>query len=88
MTPTEVLETWPESWEKALRVCFPGRWRKLVGRVGAGPRALLASPDDLQQAVETCAVSLLSGRNVNAEQLAVVGRRLLTFAIEPLERKA
>ena len=88
LTPTEEWEGWPLWWEKALQACFPHRWRELAGGVGAGLRALLASQGDLQQAFETCANSLLSGRRVNAEQLGVVGQRLLAFVVEPLEQKA
>lgn len=86
--PVEVLETWPEIWEKALKEYFPKRWRELASRTGAGLRALLASPEDLQQAVESCAISLLSGRNIDAEQLITIGQRLLVFAIDQLEIRA
>lgn len=88
LTPTEAFEAWPVPWEKALRSCFPRRWRKLAGGAGAGLRALLGSPNDLQQSVYTCASSLLYRGNYNARRLGVVGQRLLTFAIEPLERRA
>jgi len=86
LTPTKMQEAWPEIWEKALRTCFPHRWRELAGRAGAGLRALLASPGDLQQATDECAMSLLAGRNVDAEQLNAIGQRLLVFAVEPLEQ--
>jgi hypothetical protein len=88
LTPLKTQETWAGVWEKALQACFPHRWRELAGGAGVGLRALLASPGDLQQAVETCANSLLSGKNVDAEQLGVIGGRLLVFAVEPLEQKA
>ena len=76
-----------EGMKVFLQACFPHRWRELAGGAGAGLRALLDSRGDLQQAFETCANSLLSGRNVNAEQLGVVGQRLLAFVIEPLEKE-
>jgi hypothetical protein len=88
LTPLKTQEAWIGVWEKALQSCFPHRWRELAGRAGAGLRALLASPGDLQQAAETCGNSLLAGKNVDAEQLGAIGRRLLVLAIEPLEQRA
>lgn len=87
LTPLKTQEAWTGVWEKALQSCFPHRWRELAGQAGAGLRALLASPGDLQQAAETCANSLLAGKNVDAEQLDAIGQRLLVLAIEPLEHK-
>jgi hypothetical protein len=87
LSPDEAWEAWPQLWGRAVEHCFPHRWRKLAIVAGAGLRALLASPADLQQAVETCANGLLSGRNVTAEQLNDTGQRLLTFAIVPLEER-
>jgi hypothetical protein len=84
----EAWEAWPQLWEKALEHCFPHRWQKLAAVAGAGLRELLASPADLQQAVETCANGLLSGRNVTTEQLNDTGQRLLTFAVVPLEERS
>ncbi len=88
LTQLKTLETWSGVWEKALHTCFPHRWRELAGRTGAGLRELLASPGDLQQAAETCANSLLAGKNVDSEQLDAIGQRLLALAIVPLEQKA
>ena len=90
LTPSEKQEEWPGSWERALRSCFPDRWREVARGTGAGLRALLASPDDLQQAFDTSRNSLLADSRevMNARQLGVVGQRLLAFAIEPLEKMA
>jgi len=90
LTPSEKQEEWPGSWERALRSCLPDRWREVARGTGAGLRALLASPDDLQQAFDTSRNSLLAGNPdvISAEQLGAVGQRLLAFAIEPLEKMA
>jgi hypothetical protein len=90
LTPSEKQEEWPGPWERALRFCFPDRWREVARGTGAGLRALLASPDDLQQAFDTSRNSLLAGNPdvISAERLGVVGQRLLAFAIEPLEKMA
>ncbi len=85
LSPEDAIEQWPERWAKALDHCFPHRWRELAASAGAGLRRLLASDEDLQEATELCAISLLSGRNLAAGQLKLTGQRLLTFAIEPLE---
>jgi hypothetical protein len=49
-------------------------------------RKLLASGEDMQEATFLCANGLLSRRNATAAQLDDMGRRLVTFAIEPLEK--
>jgi hypothetical protein len=87
LSPEDAWEAWPDAWAAAIQHCFPRRWRELALRSGAGIRALLASPEDLQQAAETCATSLLSGRNVTAEQIGNTGQRLIRFALEELERR-
>jgi hypothetical protein len=88
LSSPEAMEQWPGAWAEALRSCFPGRWRELSSTAGAGMRRLIASDEDLQEAAEMLAVGLLSRRPPTAAQLEVVGERLITFAIEPLERSA
>src|SRR5262249_50121446 len=77
---------WPARWSPALQHCFPHRWRELAATSGTGLRKLLASGEDLQEATFLCANGLLAQRNASADQLRDIGLRLLTFAIEPLER--
>ena len=77
---------WPQRWLVALQQCFPHRWRELAASAGDGFRKLLASGEDLQEATYFCANGLLSRRNVTADRLNDIGRRLLAFAIEPLEQ--
>jgi hypothetical protein len=79
-------ERWPEAWDKALQDCFPHRWRELASTAGDGLRKLLASGEDLQEATFHCANGLLSRRRRTADELLATGRRLLTFAVEPLEQ--
>jgi hypothetical protein len=80
-----IEEEWPERWLTALQQRFPDRWRALAVSSGDGLRKLLTSGEDLQEATFICANGLLSGRRMTAAQLSDIGRRLLTFAIEPLE---
>jgi hypothetical protein len=87
LTPDETIEDmWPNSWSAALQHCFPNRWRELATTAGEGLRKLLSSNEDLQEATFLCANSLLSRRNVTGGQLHDIGLRLLTFAVEPLEK--
>ena len=87
LTRDDVIEhQWPQRWSAALQHCFPHRWRDLTATAGDGFRKLLASGEDLQEATYFCANGLLSRRNATAEQLLDIGRRLLAFAIEPLEQ--
>ena len=85
LSPSDEIEKWHERWARALRDRFPHRWNQLAATAGNGLRRLLASEEDLQEATYLCAVSLLSGRNVTAEQLKDIGQRVVVFAIEPLE---
>ena len=88
LTPDDVIEgKWPLRWESALRECLPRRWREFAASAGAGLRRLLASGEDLQEATFFCANGLLARRNTTASQLNDLGKRLLAFAIEPLEKR-
>ncbi|MFZ4696151.1 MAG: hypothetical protein ACOYMV_13595, partial [Verrucomicrobiia bacterium] len=83
-----IEKEWPERWLTALQQSFPHRWRALAASSGDGLRKLLASAEDLQEATFLCANGLLSRRNATATQMNDIGKRLLTFAIEPLEKRA
>lgn len=88
LTLDDTIENeWPQRWAEALQKCFPHRWRELASTAGDGFRKLLDSGEDLQEATYFCTNGLLSRKNATAEQLRDFGRRLLTFAIEPLEQK-
>ncbi len=84
----EELDEWPRRWERALRARLPSNWKAFASTTGQGLRRLLDSREDLEEAAYHCENGLLSRRSRTAEQLHAVGRRLLTFAVEPLERPA
>jgi hypothetical protein len=89
LTLDDTIENeWPQRWTAALQQTFPHRWRELASTAGDGFRKLLDSGEDLQEATYFCANGLLSRRTVAADQLLDIGRRLLAFAIEPLEQAA
>jgi hypothetical protein len=87
-SPAGALDEWPESWEGALRKCFPHRWRELATSAGDGLRQLLASAEDLQEAAVLNANGLLSRRPATAAELRIAGDRLLTFALDALAMAA
>ena len=84
----DALLKWPTQWQQALQARFPNDWRDLALRAGAGIRKLLDSPNDLDEARHTCEFGLLASQPPNADQLQIVGRRLLVDAIEPLQGRA
>jgi hypothetical protein len=88
LSPAAMVEEWTGHWATALQACFPRRWREFAASAGEGLRRLLASGEDLQEAVFLCANGLLSRRPGVATELDVTGRRLLTFVVEPLEEFA
>jgi hypothetical protein len=85
LSSEEAVEVWTEEWEEALQQVFPGTWKTRAREAGDGLRALLASSDDLEEAVHTCNNGLLAARPVTIEQLRIAGQRLLYDAVEPLE---
>ena len=85
LSADEAVDAWPPLWHAALQNCFPHRWRDLAAHSGDGIRALLASPQDLQQAADICSRGLLHFQPVNAEQLSATARRLLMFAVQELK---
>ena len=88
LTDETAIEQWAEAWERALKQRFPGRWLELARTAGGGLRRLLASGEDLQEAAEHCANGLLSRTPASTDQLAATGRRVIAFALEPLEQLA
>jgi hypothetical protein len=88
LSPSGAIERWPEGWLRALKDCFPNRWRDLAATAGDGLRKLLASAEDLQAAADLVNNSLLSLRPRMAAELETIGQRVLAFAVEPLEQAA
>jgi hypothetical protein len=89
LTPDETIENeWPQRWNSGLKQCFPRRSHDLTRTAGDGFRKLLDSGEDLREATYFCANGLLSKRSATSDQLRDIGRRLITFAIEPLEQSA
>ena len=82
----DVLETWPDIWQKALQDRFPEDWQKLARGSGSGLRQLLRSEPDLNEAYHTCRYGLLAMRPPTLEQLRIAGERLLLDAVELLEK--
>jgi hypothetical protein len=81
------VDDWPDAWVDGLKACFPDNWKSLAAQAGSGLRALLASTDDLAEAVYTCNNGLLAARPVTAEQLQIDLQRLVLDAVDPLEER-
>ena len=79
---------WGQDWSDALRTCFPDEWRSLAGKAGKGLTALLASDEDLEQALHTCVYGLLSSFGITVEDLKETGSRILGDAVETLQEIA
>jgi hypothetical protein len=79
------IETWAAMWHRALHALFAAEADGLARAAGNGIRALLASPADLQQAVDNCNNGLLASRKVTMQELELTGKRLLSSALEELE---
>ncbi len=88
LSSEEQIDEWAGLWLRALRAKFPKGWMQLAVRAGDGLKALIESPADLQEAVESCNNGLLASRNVTAEQLKATGERLMRSAIEDLTQLA
>ena len=84
----DALLKWAALWQPALQARFPSDWRDLALRADTGLRKLLDNPNDLDEARHTCEFGLLSSQPPNADQLRIVGQRLLLDAIEPLKERA
>lgn len=90
LSTEEAVQGWPDTWENAIKSCFPDQWRQLAGSAGSGMRHLLKSEDDFEEAWYTCVNGLLAARELQRtkEQLLLIGRRLMQDAILPLEERA
>jgi hypothetical protein len=88
LSPGADLETWAPRWLAALKDRFPHHWKDLVLHAGDGIRALLASPQDLQQAAEIANRGLLAGKPVNEQTLRATAEQFLAFVISDLEALA
>ncbi len=82
------LESWAPRWLAALKDRFPRHWKDLALDAGDGVRALLASPRDLQQAMEIANRGILAGNLVSEQMLRTTAERVLAFATSDLEALA
>lgn len=87
LTPREELDTWHVTWLEALQSKYPDHANELTMTVGTGLRALLESPEDMDQALVTCNRGLLASMNIRMEMLLSTGQVLLNDVIQPLEKR-
>ena len=79
---------WASDWKQALESTFPEHWRELALRAGSGLRELLASRDDMDEALHSCVNGLLASQPPTLEALEAAGMRVIDDAIMALEALA
>jgi hypothetical protein len=82
----EELDGWPRIWLEALESRFPEQFDSLAPIVGNGLRAMLASENDLEQAVHTCNHGLLVDDAVKVSELKLTGKRFMQDVIDVFEQ--
>ncbi len=88
LTSASELDTWAPTWWQALQTMFPDRAKRLATQAGSGIRALLASNEDLRDALDIARLGLLSSVDVTMQDLQIAGDRLVVDAVEELEAMA
>ena len=72
----------------ALKDKFGDQTPRLATQAGAGLRALLANPADLDQALRITNLGLLASLDVSMEAFRATGARFMAEVIEELEEMA
>lgn len=85
---TEELDAWPGRMWSALQDKFGDQAPRLATQAGAGLRALLANPADLDQALRITNLGLLASLDVSMEAFRATGARFMAEVIEELEELA
>jgi hypothetical protein len=85
---TEEFDAWASRMWQALQEKFGNQAPRLAARAGAGLRALLAKPTDLDQALRIANLGLLASIDVSIEAFRATGARVLVEVIEELEAMA
>ena len=85
---TDELDAWPDRMWSALKDKFGDQAPRLATQAGAGLRALLANPADLDQALRITNLGLLASLDVSMEAFRATGARFMAEVIEELEELA
>jgi hypothetical protein len=85
---TEEFDAWAGRMWSALQDKFGGQAPQLAARAGAGLRALLDSPADLDQALRIANLGLLASMDVSMQAFRATGARVQVDVIEELESLA
>lgn len=85
---TDEFDAWAGRMWIALQAKFGDQARQLAARAGAGLRALLASPADLDQALRIANLGLLASMDVSVEAFRATGARFMAEVIDELETLA
>lgn len=79
------LSQWPQRMWSALQCQFESHAATLAHQAGAGLRALLKSPVDLEQSLRIANLGLLASLDVSIDAFRSTGARLIVEVIEELE---
>jgi hypothetical protein len=85
---TDEFDAWADRMWIALQAKFGDQAHQLAARAGAGMRALLASPADLDQALGIANLGLLASMDVSVEAFRATGARFVAEVIDELEMLA
>lgn len=81
-------ETWAGRWWAALQAIYPQQAVELATRAGSGLQQMLASAEDLNQALYTANKGLLAGRGVTDSTFKRFAELVLEETLEPLKTMA
>jgi hypothetical protein len=82
------LDAWAPTWWDALQAQFPSKAKRLALQAGSGIRALVASDEDMRDALQIAQLGILSSVDVTMQDFQIAAERLLLDAIEPMEAMA
>jgi len=82
------VESWAPRWWDALQAIYPDLAADLAKRAGNGFRQMLASVEDIDQALHTCNVGLLAGMGVGHDTFKRYAQVVVEDALRLLEKLA
>lgn len=88
LTSENEMADWPRLWIEALKTGFPTHWKNLAHQAESGLHALLASPQDLQQAADIANRSLLAANPAGEKAFRASTAQLLAFPLAELKSLA
>lgn len=85
LTDIDEIDTWAGAWERALSKKYPDIAKQLALSAGSGLREMLATDENMSQALITCQRGLLSSVSITNDALNATCHRLIEEVVRPLE---